>query len=149
MINFEPKLTLFSILNFMLHLSLLTLRTHGHCCSRECGMKPKNVLQGLEVQFKPKGWFRVVKLWRWLIVQPCDAASHVLTAYKGAPFEKKITFYNIESMQLCNSFAVLVSRASLFIVIKYKRLKPKLIRNKFPPKNINLDYFFGSRNNTN
>ena len=40
-IDFEPKLTLFWILEFML---LLSLRTHGHCYSTQHGMKPMNTL---------------------------------------------------------------------------------------------------------
>ena len=35
-----------------------------------------------------------------------------------------------------------VSGASLFVVPKYTRLKPRLIKNKFPRKDINLDLFF-------
>ena len=55
----------------------------------------------------------------------------------------------LERMQLYNSFAVLVSGTSLFIVIKYTRLKPILIKNKYPQQKINLDQFFESRKNTN
>ena len=48
-INFEPKLTLFIILKFMLLVSLSTLKkTHGYCCSSQYGMKPLNWLLGSE-----------------------------------------------------------------------------------------------------
>ena len=41
-INFELKLILFLILEFLSYLSLLTLRTHIHCCSTHCEMKSMN-----------------------------------------------------------------------------------------------------------
>ena len=47
-IKFEPKLTLFLILEFTLLLSLLALRTHGHCCSMQWGMKQLNMLSRSE-----------------------------------------------------------------------------------------------------
>ena len=45
----------------------------------------------------------------------------------------------LEGCSLFNSFAVQVNGTSLFIVIKYTRLKPRLIKNKFSQKKINLD----------
>ena len=48
-------------------------------------------------------------------------------------------------MQLYYSFAVWVGGTSVFIVIKYTRLR---IKNKFPHKKINFDQLFGPRNNT-
>ena len=46
-------------------------------------------------------------------------------------------------MQLYNSFAVLVSGTSLSIVIKYTRLKPRLIKNLFPQKRLILVNLLG------
>ena len=46
-------------------------------------------------------------------------------------------------MQLYNSFAVLVSGTSLSIVIKYTRLKPRLIKNIFSLKRLILIKFLG------
>ena len=55
-------------------------------------------------------------------------------------------------MQLYNSFAVLVSGTSLSIGYKVSKIKTnktiRLIRNKFPHKKINLDYFLGHGANT-
>ena len=72
---------------------------------------------------------------------PCDAASHGLTAYQGAPCKKFLgtDYYNIRRLQLYNSFSVSVSGMSLFIVIKYTRLKPRLLKNKFKHEKINPD----------
>ena len=69
--------------------------------------------------------------------QPCDAATLGLTAYKSALYKETST--TLKDMQLNNSFAVRVSGTSLFIVIKYTRLKPRLIKNKFLQNIINLD----------
>ena len=42
--------------------------------------------QGPNLQLKSESWFQVVKLWWWLKVGPCDAVSHVPTAYKGTSY---------------------------------------------------------------
>ena len=49
----------------------------------------------------------------------------------------------MEDMQLYNSFAVLVGGASLLIVIKNTRLKPRLIENKFQQTRLILINFLG------
>ena len=53
-IIFQIKLTLFLIFKFVLYLSLLTLRTHDHCCSTQCGMKPMNMLSKSESAVKAR-----------------------------------------------------------------------------------------------
>ena len=63
-----------------------------------------------------------------------------MTAYKSAPYKKKF----LTRLEGC-SFSVRVRGTSLFIAKKITRLKPPLIRNKFPNKKfilINLDSFF-------
>ena len=52
-------------------------------------------------------------------VQLNDTTSHVLTAYKGASYEEN--FYNIGRLVAVQFFRV--SGTSLFVVIKYPRLK--------------------------
>ena len=61
-------------------------------------------------------------------VQPCDAVSHVLAAHKSASFEKNfriglLHYYMVAVVIFF--FAVRVGDTSLFLVIKYTRLKPK------------------------
>ena len=71
-------------------------------------------------------------------IQPCDTASYKLTTYKRALYEQnfKIELLRcLEGKKLYNSFAARVSDTSLFIVIKYTKLKQKLIKNEFQLKN--------------
>ena len=51
-------------------------------------------------------------------------------------------------MQLYKYFAVRISGKSLFVGIKYTRLKSRLIKSKFKKK-INFDQVFGTWNNAN
>ena len=60
----------------------------------QCGMSPWTCYQGLKVDFE----FSNLEM-TWSLddcteggskVQPCDAVSHVLTAYKGVPYKKNI-----------------------------------------------------------
>ena len=82
MIILEPKL----ILEFMLLLSVLALRTHCHCCWLQCGVKPLYMSSWSE---------RAVTAKRWVRVQPCDGLMYWLTAYKGAPYEELFNFYDV------------------------------------------------------
>ena len=68
----------------------------------------------------------------------CDAASHVLTTYRGAPHNKqfKIELLHYWKVRSCATLSLF---GTLFIVIKYSKLTPRLIKNKFPHKKINLD----------
>ena len=59
-------------------------------------------------------------------VQPCDTTLHVLTAYKGAAYEESFRIELLQYWKVCSAFAVRVSGTSLFTVIKYMRLKPRL-----------------------
>ena len=75
----------------MLHLSLLTLRAHGYCCSKQYGMNSINCYQSLKVQLKVDcelSNFDDDCIEGGSKVQPCDAVSHVLAAHKSASFEK-------------------------------------------------------------
>ena len=70
-----------------------------------------------------------------------DAAPHVLTAYKGAPFEKNFKIKFLQYWKACSCailFAVLVSGTPLLIVVKYASSKPGLIKMKSSHRNINF-----------
>ena len=88
-VNFELGLTLFLILEYMLLLSFLTIRTqwpcHGHCCSTQSEMESINMLLRSESKVKAR---RLILSCQNLIMTKISAASHVLTAYKGVPYGK-------------------------------------------------------------
>ena len=133
-------------------MSLLTLRAHGHCCWTLYRKKPLNMLSMVwkyswsqKVNFEFSNFDKDCTEERSK-VQPCAAASHVLTAYKSAPCEN----FKIELLQYwktCSCMIILLCRSvvdkSLFIVIKYTRLTPRLIKNKFSQNKISLDSFLG------
>ena len=93
----------------------------------------------LKLQVKPEGWFRVVKPWWWLKVLP------YMTAYKRAPYEKIFKIELLQCWKVC-SWQFFCGAGQWYItvccynkVIKYARLKPRLIKNNFSHKKINLD----------
>ena len=62
----------------MLYLPIITLRAHGHCCSKLCGMKLMNMLSGSESTVKAK---RLILNCQTLIMTE-DSTLQGLTAYK-------------------------------------------------------------------
>ena len=93
-----------------------------------------------------KGWFWVVIIWWWLYRRRVKSSTMwcrftCTDSIQRCPMWGEFydrTYTILEGIQLCNSFAVLVSGTSLFIVIKYTRLKPRLIKNKFQQKRLIL-----------
>ena len=129
------------ILELMLCLSLLTLKTHGHCCSTQCVIKSLNMLSRSENTVKAKRLILSCQFFMMTVpklgqkVQQCDAASLVLTEYKGDLNKKNfkiklLQYYSCTILSLCGS---------VIIVIKYQRLTPRLIKNNSPQKRINID----------
>ena len=73
-----------------------------------------------------------------------------MTAYKSAPYKKKFGIIFLQDWKV----AVFLGGSGVrhcLLLKKITRLKPLLIKNKFPNKKIiliNLDYIFWSRDNT-
>ena len=86
------------------------------------------------------------------LIMTKSSAIYLLTAYKGAPYEKNFLIkllqywkaFSCTILSLCRS---VVHHCPVFIVNKYTRLKPRLIKNTFLYKKINLDKYFWSRSN--
>ena len=141
-IKFELKITLFLILESMLYLSLLTLRTHGHCCSMPCRMKVQlNALSRSEITVRTRKLILSMCNIDEAVteggskVQPCYATAHRLTAYKDAPYEENFKIELLQYWKACGWTILLLCGSvvpSRFIVIKYTRSKPRLIKNKVP-----------------
>ena len=123
-INFKANLILFSIFEFMLCWSL---KTHSHCCSTHCGMKPINPLSSSESTVKAR---RLIWTLSLMITKSLGMRCRLTCtdSRKKCTIQKKDrTSKTLEGLQLCNSFAVRIHGRSLLTVIKYSRLKPKFI----------------------
>ena len=102
-------------------------------------MKPMNMLSWFESTVEARRLISILIMNKSSVMRCCITW---LTTYKGAPHKKQ---FKIELLQYWNvhSCATLLPFGTLFIVIKYSRLKPRLIENKFPHKRLISVNFLG------
>ena len=120
-VNFELKLTLLLILEFILLLSLLTSRDHNHCCSTQCVRKPLNRLSRSESTAKSRKLISSCQTLMLNAPSPDVMLPHMNWQRTMVHHMRRflgLNFYNIGRLQLYSLFGT-----SLFIVIKYKKIE--------------------------